>query len=187
MLIGKGVMTMSNTRILPAVTIALLLSSVAAGAAAAADSVTAPAVASGDHLPESLSALLGTIRANRKELLAINLGLTPEQAEKFWPLYGQYQQKLNPIGDRQAAIVQDYITNYRDLSNDKAIKIVEDYLEVDADRTEVRQKYVDKFAKILPGRTLARFYQIENKMDAVIRYDLAATIPVVDPAVVAAP
>ena len=60
------------------------------------------------------------------------------------------------------------------------------YRQVDADRTEVRQKYVDKFAKILPERTLARFYQIENKMDDVIRYDLAATIPVVDPAAPAA-
>jgi hypothetical protein len=176
---------MSNTRILPAVlTIALVVFSTTAPAA---EPAPAPAVASGDHVPESLSALLGTIRANRKELIAINLGLTPEQAEKFWPLYDQYQQKLSPIGDRQAAIIQDYITNYQGLSNDKALKIVEDYLEVDADRTEVRQKYVDKFAKILPGRTLARFYQIENKMDAVIRYDLAATIPVVDPAAAPAP
>ncbi len=175
---------MSNTRVLPALAIALVVFSTTASAA---EPAPAPAVDSGDHVPESLSALLGTIRSNRKELLAINLGLTPEQAEKFWPLYDQYQQKLNPIGDRQAAIVQDYITNYRGLSNDKAIKIVEDYLEVDADRTEVRQKYVDKFAKILPGRTVARFYQIENKMDAVLRYDLAATIPVVDPAAAPAP
>jgi hypothetical protein len=175
---------MSNTRILPVLTIALVVFSTTA---LAAEPAPAPAVASGDHVPESLSALLGTIRANRKELIAINLGLTPEQAEKFWPLYDQYQQKLSPIGDRQAAIIQDYITNYQGLSNDKALKIVEDYLEVDADRTEVRQKYVDKFAKILPGRTLARFYQIENKMDAVIRYDLAATIPVVDPAAAPAP
>ncbi len=39
---------------------------------------------------------------------------------------------------------------------------------------------VDEFAKALPGRKVARFYQIENKMDAVIRYNLAATIPVVE-------
>jgi len=50
------------------------------------------------------------------------------------------------------------------------------------DRLQVRRTYLDEFAKILPGRTVARFFQIENKMDAVIRYDLAATIPVVDEA-----
>ncbi len=31
-----------------------------------------------------------------------------------------------------------------------------------------------------PGKKAARFYQIENKMDAVVRYDLAAQIPVVE-------
>jgi len=33
---------------------------------------------------------------------------------------------------------------------------------------------------VVPGRKLVRFYQIENKMDAVLRYELAAEIPVVE-------
>jgi hypothetical protein len=57
-----------------------------------------------------------------------------------------------------------------------------DYLAAEADRVAVRRTYLPEFAKVLPGRTVARFYQIENKMDAVIRYDLAATIPVIDEA-----
>ena len=44
----------------------------------------------------------------------------------------------------------------------------------------MRRAYVPEFAAILPGRKVARLYQIENKMDAVIRYDLAATIPVIE-------
>ena len=60
------------------------------------------------------------------------------------------------------------------------MKLVDDYLAVEADRVKVKRAYLDEFAKALPGRKVARFYQIENKMDAVIRYDLAATIPVVE-------
>ena len=78
------------------------------------------------------------------------------------------------------AIVEDYTASFRDLSDDKARKLMENYLDAEADRLEVRRAYLGKFAKILPGRTVARFYQIENKMDAILRYDLAATIPVVD-------
>jgi hypothetical protein len=44
----------------------------------------------------------------------------------------------------------------------------------------VRLRYVQPISAILPGRKVARFYQIENKIDAVVRYDLAATIPVID-------
>jgi hypothetical protein len=61
-----------------------------------------------------------------------------------------------------------------------ALQLMESYLAAEAERIQVRRTYLAEFKKILPGRTVARFYQIENKMDAVLRYDLAATIPVVD-------
>lgn len=44
----------------------------------------------------------------------------------------------------------------------------------------MRQAYLPQFAKVLPGRRVARRCQIENEMDAVLRDDLAATIPVID-------
>jgi len=124
--------------------------------------------------------LLDTIRANRKALVAVNLDLSPEEADKFWPLYDRYQKEISAIGDRVVAIVDDYTAGFRDLSNDKAQKLMEDYLAAEAERLQVRRAYLGEFTKILPGRTVARFYQIENKMDAVLRYELAATIPVVD-------
>ena len=124
--------------------------------------------------------LLDAIRANRKALVAVNLELSPEEAEKFWPLYDRYQKEINVSGDRMVAIVEDYTANFRELSDEKALQLMESYLAAEAERLQVRRTYLGEFAKILPGRTVARFYQIENKMDAVLRYDLAASIPVVD-------
>jgi predicted metallopeptidase len=161
---------MTNTRPLLAAIVALV---VASGVARAADKAAAA--------PQSeQSILLETIRANRKALVAVNLGLSEDEAAKFWPLYDKYQKELNANGDRVAAIVDDYSKSFRDLSNDKAVKLMEDYLAAEADRVKVRSSYLAEFEKILPGRTVARFYQIENKMDAVLRYELAAAIPVVD-------
>jgi len=77
-------------------------------------------------------------------------------------------------------VIEDYTGHYRDLSNDKAQKLTEDYLTLEEDRAKLRREYFAEFSKVLPGRKAARFYQIENKMDAVIRYDLAGEIPVVD-------
>ena len=153
-------------------TIALLICLSTTGVRAA-DPVEAPAEA-------DLSILLNTIRANRRALVSVNLSLTEEESAKFWPLYEQYQQEINPTGDRMAAVVEDYTKNFAGLADDKALQLVKDYAAADAERLTVRRKYIDEFAKILPGRKVARFFQIENKMDAVIRYDLAATIPVVE-------
>jgi hypothetical protein len=162
---------LSNTRLFLAVVLTFMLSGAAVRAADTAKA-EAPQADSG--------ILLDAIRANRKALVAVNLNLSPEEAEKFWPLYERYQKEISAIGDKVVAIVDEYTGSFRDLSNDKAMQLMENYLAAEAERLQVRRTYLPEFAKILPGRTVARFYQIENKMDAVLRYDLAATIPVVD-------
>ncbi len=106
--------------------------------------------------------------------------LTDDEATKFWPIYDRYQKEMNAIGDRTVALLGEYGKSFHDMADDKAMKIVDDYLNIEADRVKVRRSYVEEFAKALPGRKLARFYQIENKMDAVIRYEMAKTIPVVE-------
>jgi hypothetical protein len=121
-----------------------------------------------------------TIRANKKALVAVNLRLTDEEAARFWPVYDRYQQDLAGVQDRLVKVIEDYKASFRNLSDEKAMKLVEDYLVAEADRAKVRRDHLAEFAKAIPGRKVARFYQIENKMDAVLRYDLAATIPVVE-------
>jgi hypothetical protein len=162
---------MTNTRWLLAAVLTLV---VAGGSVYAAEKATAP------ESQSEQSILLDTIRANRKALVAVNLGLSDEQGAKFWPLYDQYQKELNAAGDRVLAVVEDYSKSYRDLSDDKASKLMADYLAAEADRIKVRTSYLPQFEKILPGKAVARFYQIENKMDAILRYELAANIPVID-------
>lgn len=165
-------MMSAQSRLL-AVVLVLVLTATAAGAAPAAGASAAEA---------DLNLMLSSIRANRRALIAVNLNLPADEAAKFWPLYDRYQTEMNGFGDRLAALLADYSSHYRDLSNDKALQLMKDYLAIEADRAEARRIYFDEFAKALPGRTVARFFQIDNKMDAVLRYDLAAAIPVVDEA-----
>ncbi len=142
--------------------------------------LAATAAQPGEADKANLSILVDTIRANRKALVAANLKLTDEEAARFWPLYDKYQTELNAVQDRAVKVIQDYTTNYQSLSNEQAMKLADDWLSAEADRAKVRRAYLDEFAKVIPGKKVVRFYQIENKMDAVIRYDLASAIPVVE-------
>jgi hypothetical protein len=139
----------------------------------AADRAPAPATADPKLLVE-------TIQANRKALIEVNLGLSAEEAAKFWPVYARYQQEMSAIGERLSAIVTQYIEGFKTLSNEQALQLVQDYLAAEGERLEVQRKFLPEFAQAVPGRTAARFYQIENKVDAVLRYNLAATIPVIE-------
>ena len=139
----------------------------------------APAWA-GEASNANLDILRDTIRANKKALVAVNLGLSDAEAKEFWPVYDRYEKDLKGVNDRLVQVIDDYTSHFKDLSNDQARKLVDDYLAVEEDRAKLRRTYLGDFAKALPGKKVARFYQIENKMDAVIRYDLAATIQVVE-------
>ncbi len=134
----------------------------------------------GEAEKTNLGILRDTIRANKKALVAANLNLTDAESAQFWPVYDRYQTELTGVNDRLVKVIEDYTANFRDLSDEKAMKLVDDYLVVEMDRARVRRSYLDPIGKALPGRKVARFYQIENKMDAVIRYDLAADIPVIE-------
>jgi hypothetical protein len=166
----KGANTMLKIRLF---LVAVVILGLSGAALRAAQPPTGQAAA-------TLDVLVDAVRSNRKALVAVNLKLTDEEATKFWPVYDRYQQEINAVGDRLVGVIQDYTANFSDLSNDKAMKIVDDYLTIEADRVKVKRAYVEEFTKALPGRKVARLYQIENKMDAVIRYDLAATIPVME-------
>ncbi len=134
----------------------------------------------GEAARANLEILRDTIRANKRALVAVNLDLSDQEAARFWPVYDRYEKELTAVNDRLVKLIQDYTTSFHDLSNEKAMKLVEDYLSVEAARVDVRRIYLPEFAKALPGKKVARFYQIENKMDAVVRYDLAAEIPVIE-------
>ena len=126
-----------------------------------------------------LEILRDTIRANKKALVAANLNLTDDEQQKFWPLFDRYQKELTAIHDRYLRVIQDYTASFETLTDEHALKLIDDYLGAEDDRAKLRRAYVTQFSAVIPGLKVARFYQIENKMDAVLRYDLAATIPVV--------
>jgi hypothetical protein len=133
-----------------------------------------------DAARAELDILRDTIRANRKALVATNLALTDAEATQFWPLYDRYQGELTAVNDRLVKVVEDYTASFANLSDEKAGDLLGRYLSAEEDRVKVRRSYLPEFSKVLPGRKVARFYQIENKIDAVVRYDLAAAIPVVE-------
>jgi hypothetical protein len=139
----------------------------------------APARA-GEADEASTEILLETLRSNRKALVAVNLSLADDEARAFWPLYERYQQDLAANQERLIHVIEEYSANFGKMTDQKANELVDAYLAVEQDRAQLRRAFLEPISEALPGRKVMRFYQIENKIDAVLRYELAATIPVVE-------
>ena len=127
----------------------------------------APAGA-GEADEASMEILRDTLRSNKKALVAVNLALSDEEARAFWPVYDRYQAELTVVGDRLLQVIDDYKRSFGSTKDDEARELVEAYLAVQRDRVALLRSYVEPFAEALPGRTLLRFYQIKNKIHAVM-------------------
>ncbi len=115
----------------------------------------------------------------RKAVVTKGLQLTGEQSTEFWPIYDEYVVEKKRVNDRLVKIITDYAANFEDLSDELATSLVNDSMKVQEDLLKVRKRYLKKLKKVLPPKTLARFYQIENKLDAVSNVTMAQGIPLV--------
>lgn len=126
---------------------------------------------------DNMQIVLEKIRADKKLLVAGSMQLTEAEAKAFWPVYQQYQDELFLLRARSANLIKDYADAYENMSDDTAKKLLDEYMTIEALGPELRQAYLPKFRSVLPEAKVARYYQIENKIQAVLFYELAAKIP----------
>jgi len=122
------------------------------------------------------------LQAGREDIIREDLRMSDEESADFWPVYKAYRAEIMAVRDRQARMIADFLEIYRDgaLSNDYAATLIDDYFDIKSDLLTVQKKFVRKFRKVLPALKVARFYQLENKMDAEIDAQLALFVPLVE-------
>jgi hypothetical protein len=126
---------------------------------------------------DTLQILLEKIKADKKLLVAQNMQLTEAQAKAFWPVYEQYQSELFLLRARTLKLVADYAATYDTMTKGTAKKLLDELLALQAFRPKLASQYLPKFRKALPDAKVVRYYQIENKIDAALNWELAKGIP----------
>lgn len=123
------------------------------------------------------------VKADKKLLVAANMSLTDAEAMTFWPLYDGYQKELEQINQRLMTTIKAYADAYNagkgEISNDQAKKLLGEALAVEGSEVKLRQSYAAKLGKVLPGTKVVRYLQIESKIRAIVKFELAAQIPLV--------
>jgi hypothetical protein len=117
------------------------------------------------------------IQVRRQALVTAAMDLGPKEAEAFWPLYRDYRSDMSKVNDQYVNLLVAYAENYDTLSDKFAAKALRQYLDIEKGRTAVKARYLPRFEKVLPARKVMRFFQVDNKLDAIINAELAAEIP----------
>src|SRR5262245_5154274 len=117
------------------------------------------------------------IQTARQTIIADTMKLTEDESLAFWPAYRDYRVDMARLGDRLTKAITEFVSAGAALSDEQASRLLTEYLDIKSKEVSVKKKYVGVFSKLLPAVKVTRFFQLENKLDAIVNYELAKTIP----------
>ena len=128
---------------------------------------------------DNMQLIIAKVKADKKLLVAENLQLTEKEAKAFWPVYERYQNELFLLRSRSLIMIKNYADNYETMTNAMAKKLLDEFMTIESLRIKLAGAYLPQFRKVMSEKKVARYYQIENKINAGLYYELAAQIPFV--------
>jgi hypothetical protein len=146
-------------------------------ALATAGAVPLAAQAQDTSMTNALELMRSNVRENKAQLIGRALALPDSEASVFWPLYREYEVELTKLADQRVQLIHEYLTVYDTLSNAKARDLMLRVFDLDAQRVKLSRDQFNKFAKRLPAKTVAHFFQLDGFLNRVIDLQIAAALP----------
>jgi len=132
---------------------------------------------------KALDAQIALVRqsaqTDRKILILSNVNFTSDESAQFWPAWNEYRAAVSANGDRLLALIKDFATNYKNMTDLKANRLLTDSFAIQMQDVVIKQNFSKKIDTFMPTTKVMRVIQIENKLDAAIDMQLAAEIPLV--------
>jgi hypothetical protein len=116
---------------------------------------------------------------DRRDIVAASMLLTPSEGQTFWPLYDQYRAEQHKLGDRRLRLIKDFVATRDTMTEEQAEKLRNEAFAIEKQRISIKEDYAAKMSKVLSARTVTRFFQIDNKLDAFVDAVLAAHVPLI--------
>ena len=138
-----------------------------------------PALALGAENNMEMELLTEKIKADKKLLVGLNMPLTNEEANNFWPLYDAYQKERETVNRELGRLIVEFSEAYAKgpIPNETAKRIRNDVYALEEKELRLKRTNADKMDKVLPAWKVMRYMQIESKIRAVIKFELARQIP----------
>ena len=143
-------------------------------------SLAVPALAQTPPAGGEIQALRSALQSDKKKAyVASALQLNDAEAKKFWPIYDDYQLRLDMNNRRRTRAVEDALIADRPISDLYARRMATELLAVEDAEVKALQKLFNQIVKVLPAKKAVRYLQIETKVNAIEEYDIASAIPLV--------
>ncbi len=133
----------------------------------------------GAHMDSYIEELRADIRADKTKLISEGLQLDSAQAEKFWPIYRQYETDLSKINDQRLQLIKQYNDAYPNIDQKTAQEVGQRWLELEGKKVDLQKKYFQEISKAISPQVAAQFVQLEHRLDLLIDLQVASALPLI--------
>jgi hypothetical protein len=126
-----------------------------------------------------IALLRSDVQAQKTDIIAHTMQFNDADAKAFWPLYREYANKQQVIGDQRVSVIKDYASQYDTMDDAQADALMGRVLQFDKSRTELRAEYYPKFKKAIGAKQAAKFLQVDNRLSLLVDLQLANAIPII--------
>lgn len=120
------------------------------------------------------------VRTQRRALLTEAMGLTEEQAQKFWPIYKEYEIEYDKLVDREIDLIKEYADMYKGMTDEVADVLINKATDIDQDQLNLHKKYYKKLKKEIGALMAAKFRMVDNRINLMINLQIATEVPVIE-------
>jgi Spy/CpxP family protein refolding chaperone len=107
------------------------------------------------------------------------LGLSPQQAAQFWPVYDEHQVSLGELNRRRVENILAYARawNAGSVDDQTANKLAREAIAIEEDEAKLLKRTYLHASKATSPAQAARYVQVEAMVRAMVRYEEAARVP----------
>ncbi len=117
------------------------------------------------------------MRAERSAMIGANMEFSDKEGAAFWPIYRKYESERSAVDDLRVVVIKEYAEKYLSMTDADAKAMTEKMFEYDSREIELKRKYFTELNKVLPALTVAKFFQLEHRIDLVMGIKVESSLP----------
>ncbi len=133
-----------------------------------------------DNLDSYIQVLRSNLRTQRVEIIAEAMQFSDAESSTFWPVYRNYEFELSKLNDQKVALIKDYAQHVDSFSPAKAKELAEKSFALEEQNTALKRKYFKELEKVLPANRVAKFFQVDHRLDLLVGLQIASQVPLID-------
>ena len=124
--------------------------------------------------------LKSDINTQRRALITAAMDFTEEEAQKFWPLYKEFEQGSDRLMDMSIKLIKEYAENYNNMTDEKADELIKRSYELEKSQIAYKLKYYEEFKQELGAKRSAKIMQVLNRIGLMLNLQKASRVPVLE-------